>query len=35
MILNGHDLFVGAPIKDMVPEKVVAHGMTFGLRNGV
>ena len=31
MILNGHDLFVAAPIKDMVPEKVVAHGMTYGL----
>lgn len=30
MILNGHDLFVAAPIKDMVPEKVVAHGMTYG-----
>lgn len=31
MIINGHDLFVAAPIKDMVPEKVVAHGMTYGL----
>ena len=30
MILNGHDLLVAAPIKDMVPEKVVAHGMTYG-----
>ena len=30
MILNGHDLFVAAPIKDMVPEKVVAHGMSYG-----
>ena len=31
MIMNGHDLFVAAPIKDMVPEKVVAHGMSYGL----
>ena len=30
MILNGRDLIVAAPIKDMVPEKVVAHGMTYG-----
>ena len=30
MIINGHDLIVAAPIKDMVPEKVVAHGMTYG-----
>ena len=30
MIINGHDLFVAAPIKDMVPEKVVAHGMSYG-----
>lgn len=31
MILNGYDLLVAAPIKDMVPEKVVAHGMSYGL----
>ena len=31
MILNGRDLIATAPIKDMVPEKVVAHGMSFGL----
>ena len=31
MIINGRDLIAAAPIKDMVPEKVVAHGMTFGL----
>ena len=30
MIINGHDLIVAAPIKDMVPEKVVAHGMSYG-----
>ena len=30
MILNGRDLIAAAPIKDMVPEKVVAHGMTYG-----
>ena len=31
MIINGRDLIAAAPIKDMVPEKVVAHGMTYGL----
>ena len=31
MIINGRDLITAAPIKDMVPEKVVAHGMTYGL----
>ena len=30
MIINGRDLIAAAPIKDMVPEKVVAHGMTYG-----
>ena len=30
MIINGRDLITAAPIKDMVPEKVVAHGMTYG-----
>ena len=35
MIINGRDLIAAAPIKDMVPEKVVAHGMTYGLRSGV
>lgn len=31
MIINGRDLIAASPIKDMVPEKVVAHGMTYGL----
>ena len=31
MIINGRDLIAAAPIKDMVPEKVVAHGMSYGL----
>ena len=31
MIINGRDLIAAAPIKEMVPEKVVAHGMTYGL----
>ena len=35
MIINGRDLITAAPIKDMVPEKVVAHGMTYGLGSGV
>ena len=30
MIINGRDLIAAAPIKDMTPEKVVAHGMTYG-----
>ena len=30
MIINGRDLIAAAPIKDMVPEKVVAHGMSYG-----
>ena len=30
MIINGRDLIAAAPIKVMVPEKVVAHGMTYG-----
>ena len=30
MIINGRDLIAATPIKDMVPEKVVAHGMTYG-----
>ncbi len=31
MIINGRDLIAAAPVKDMVPEKVVAHGMSYGL----
>ena len=31
MIINGRDLIAAAPIKDMTPEKVVAHGMSYGL----
>ena len=31
MIINGRDLIAAAPIKEIVPEKVVAHGMTYGL----
>lgn len=31
MIVNGHTLFSLAPIKDMEREKIVAHGMTYGL----
>lgn len=31
MILNSNELFFAAPIKDMVPVKVVAFGMTYGL----
>ena len=31
MIINGRDLIAAAPIKDMVLEKVVAHGMSYGL----
>lgn len=31
MIINGESLLQAAPIKDMVPEKVTLHGVSYGL----